>query len=223
MSKQDHNILSPSLSPFPVDSIEDDIDEIDSEHERISLKFSEMLACINSDFDDSSNTSNVDFEDIKDVEDVENYEEVKEQEIYSDMDEIIDHLEQTRFTPCVIIDFINGEFQQCKATGKLRQLRNLFGTWQIDRDAANEVDDVLSKLGVCDSHFQFDNKYLHKDRSQNKQTKEFNEGIIQWHQCISCNKYVTFFSRGIGCVIHSWHLNKKIFKFLILANILVKH
>src|ERR1043166_5826875 len=216
MSKQDHNILSPSLSPFPVDSIEDDINEIDSEHERISLKFSEMLACINSDFDDSSNTSNVDFEDIKDVEDVENYEEVKEQEIYSDMDEIIDHLEQTRFTPCVIIDFINGEFQQCKATGKLRQLRNLFGTWQIDRDAANEVDDVLSKLGVCDSHFQFDNKYLHKDRSQNKQTKEFNEGIIQWHQCISCNKYVTFFSRGIGCVIHSWHLNKKIFKFLIL-------
>jgi len=50
---------------------------------------------------------------------------------------------------------------------------------------------------------------LHKNKSQHKQTKEFNEGIIQWRRCISCNKYVTFFSRGVGCIIHSWHLNKK--------------
>ncbi|CAG8716621.1 16002_t:CDS:1, partial [Funneliformis caledonium] len=43
------------------------------------------------------------------------------------------------------------------ATGKLRQLRNLIGTWKIDRDAAKEVDGILSKLGVYDSLFQFDN------------------------------------------------------------------
>jgi len=60
---------------------------------------------------------------------------------------------------------------------------------------------------VYDSHFQFDNKYLHK--SIDKQIKDFNEGIIQWYQCIFCKKYVTFFSRSIGYVIHSWHLNKK--------------
>ena len=66
---------------------------------------------------------------------------------------------------------------------------------------------MLSKLGVCDLHFQFDNKYLHK--SQNKQLKKFEEGIIQWRRCVSCNKYVTFFSRGTGCPIHSWNLNNQ--------------
>ena len=65
----------------------------------------------------------------------------------------------------------------------------------------------MSKLGVCNSHFQFDNKYLHKPQS--KQLKHFNKGVIQWRRCISCNKYVTFYSRGVGCALHSWHLNKQ--------------
>ncbi|GES97125.1 hypothetical protein GLOIN_2v1482460 [Rhizophagus clarus] len=173
-----------------------------SESERISLKFNEMLDCINDDTDNTSTFSDVNFEEIENFE-----KEIKEQEICNEMDEIIDHLEQQNFMPCVIIDFIEGKFQRCKGTGKLRQLRNLFGTWQVDRDAVKEVDGVLSKLGVCDSHFQFDNKYLHQSLSKNQ--KGFNEGIIQWRQCISCKKYVTFFSRGVGCVIHTWYLNKK--------------
>ncbi|GBB93562.1 hypothetical protein RclHR1_21980006 [Rhizophagus clarus] len=80
-----------------------------------------------------------------------------------------------------------------------------FGTWQVDRNAIKEVDGILPRLGVCDSHFQFDNKYLHK--SQNKKLKDFNQGIIQWRRCIFCDKYVTYFSRGVGCNIHSWNLN----------------
>ena len=182
---------------------EDDFDEIYSEPERISLKFHEMLACINEDTDHSSAISDdVDFEDFENFE-----KEIKEQEICNERDETIEPLEQARFTSCVIVDYIEGKFQRCEETRKLRQLRNLFGTWQVDRDAIKEVDGVLSKLGVCDSHFQFDNKYLHK--SIDKQTKNFNEGIIQWRRCVSCKKYVTFFSRGAGCAIHSWHLNKK--------------
>ncbi|GES89920.1 hypothetical protein GLOIN_2v1482460 [Rhizophagus clarus] len=180
---------------------EENFNEI-SESERISLKFNEMLDCINDDTDNTSTFSDVNFEEIENFE-----KEIKEQEICNEMDEIIDHLEQQNFMPCVIIDFIEGKFQRCKGTGKLRQLRNLFGTWQVDRDAVKEVDGVLSKLGVCDSHFQFDNKYLHQSLSKNQ--KGFNEGIIQWRQCISCKKYVTFFSRGVGCVIHTWYLNKK--------------
>ncbi|PKY46612.1 hypothetical protein RhiirA4_461515 [Rhizophagus irregularis] len=180
---------------------EENFDEI-SEPERISLKFNELLENINDDTDNTSTFSDIDFEELEYLE-----EEIKEQEICDEMDEIIEHLEQQNFTPCVIIDFIEGKFQQCKRTGKLKQLRNLFGTWQVDRDAIKEVNGVLSKLGVCDSHFQFDNKYLHQSIS--KKTKDFNEGIIQWRRCISCNKYVTFFSRGIGCIIHSWYLNKK--------------
>ncbi|CAB4444076.1 unnamed protein product [Rhizophagus irregularis] len=127
---------------------EENFDEI-SESERISLKFNEMLDCINDDTDNTSTFSDIDFEEIETFE-----EEVKEQEICNETDEIIDHLEQQKFTPCLI--------------GK-------------------EVEGVLSKLRVCDSHFQFDNKYLHQSLSKNQ--KGFDEGIIQWRRCISCNKH----------------------------------
>lgn len=183
---------------------EDNLDEI-SDFERISLKFNEMLNYISDDTDNTSSTfSDIDFEELEDFE-----EKIEEQEIYNEKDEIIDHLNQQKFTPCVVIDFIEGKFQRCQGTGKLRQLRNLLGTWEVDRNAIKEVDGILSKLGVCDSHFQFDNKYLHQSLTLSKKNKDFSEGIIQWRRCISCNKYVTFFSRGIGCIMHSWHLNKK--------------
>jgi hypothetical protein len=96
MSLQTNNIFSPPLSPCPVNLIEDDIDEINSENERISLRFNDLLACIDSDSDDTI-TSDVDIEDFE--------REVREQGIFNEIDEIIDHLEQTRLTPCVIIDF----------------------------------------------------------------------------------------------------------------------
>ncbi|PKY32595.1 hypothetical protein RhiirB3_450885 [Rhizophagus irregularis] len=156
--------------------VEENFDKI-SEPERISLKFNELLENINDDTDNTSTFSDIDFEELEYLE-----EEIKEQEICDEMDEIIEHLEQQNFTPCVIIDFIEGKFQQCKRTGKLKQLRNLFGTCKtlpiLTELAIKEVNGVLSKLGVCDSHFQFDNKYLHQ-------------------------------SISIGCIIHSWYLNKK--------------
>ncbi|GBB95430.1 hypothetical protein RclHR1_25310002 [Rhizophagus clarus] len=137
-----------------------------------------------------------------------NYFEVENNyEAFEGQDEIINYMENVEFTPCVVIDFVEGKIQRCEEKTKLRQLRNLFGIWQINREAIKEVDGILLRLGVCDSHFQFDNKYLHK--SQNKQLKEFNQGIIQWCRCISCNKYITYFSQGVGCTIHSWKLNNK--------------
>jgi hypothetical protein len=91
-------------------------------------------------------------------------------------------LESAELTSCVVIDFVKDKIQRCGNSTKLRQLHNLFGTWKVDRDAIKEVDGILSKLGECDTHFQFDNKYLHK--SQNKQLKSFSQGIIQWRRCI---------------------------------------
>ena len=160
-------IFTPPLSlPF-VNLTEEVYDnEINNNEEFLAYNFEqETLELFNKTWlwvdNDNDSTSSIDSEDFKDYE-----EEVLDQEgnneIFEDKDEIINHLEQTRFTPCVIIDFINGKFQRCGETRKLRQLRNLFGTWQVDRDAIKEVDSILSKLGVCDSHFQFDNKYLHK-------------------------------------------------------------
>jgi hypothetical protein len=107
------NMFSPPLSPLSVNLIDEDIDEINSEHERISLKFNEMLAYINNDTDNTSIRS-IDFEDFES--------EVEEQEICNEKDEIIDNLKQLRFTPCIIIDFIEGKFQRCEKTGNLRQL-----------------------------------------------------------------------------------------------------
>ncbi|CAB4488761.1 unnamed protein product [Rhizophagus irregularis] len=126
---------------------EEYVDEINSEYERISLKFNELLA------DNDTDSTSINSEDFE--EEVE-----EEQEVCNEKDEIINNLEQTRFTLCVIVDFI-----------------------EVDRDVVNEVNGVLSKLGVCDLHFQFDNKYLHQ--SLFKQTK------------------------GKGCTVHSWYLNKK--------------
>ena len=189
----------PLFLPFIVNMTEEENYNEISESERVSLKFNEMLDCIN-DTDNTSTFSDIDFKEFEDID--------EEYEICDEMDKIIDHSEQQNFTPCVIIDFIEGKFQRCEGTGKLKQLRNLLGTWQVDRNAIKEVDGVLSKLGVCDSHFQFDNKYLHQSLVS-KKDKDFNEGIIQWRRCIFCNNYVTFFSRGAGCVIHSWYLNKK--------------
>ncbi|PKB95696.1 hypothetical protein RhiirA5_436225, partial [Rhizophagus irregularis] len=182
-------------------SEEESFDEI-SESERVSLKFNEIINYINDNTDNTSAFSDIDLEELEDID-----EKIKEHEICDEMDKVIDDLEQQKFTSCVIIDYMEGKFRRCEGTGKLRQLRNLIGTWQVDRDAIKEVDGILSKLGVCDSHFQFDNKYLHQ--SSSKKIKDFNKGIIQWRRCISCNKYVTFFSRGAGCAIHSWYLNKK--------------
>ncbi|RIA89065.1 hypothetical protein C1645_825358 [Glomus cerebriforme] len=59
---------------------------------------------------------------------------------------IIDHLENVEFTSCVVIDFVKGKIQRCEETTKLRQLRNLFGTWQVDR-----------KINCQDWEWAFDN------------------------------------------------------------------
>ncbi|PKC57836.1 hypothetical protein RhiirA1_471868 [Rhizophagus irregularis] len=140
-------------------SEEESFDEI-SESERVSLKFNEIINYINDNTDNTSAFSDIDLEELEDID-----EKIKEHEICNEMDKVIDDLEQQKFTSCVIIDYMEGKFRRCEGTGKLRQLRNLIGTWQVDRDAIKEVDGILSKLGVCDSHFQFDNKYLHQSSS----------------------------------------------------------
>jgi hypothetical protein len=169
MSEENYDIFL--LIPSEYLTYENYNDELDSNNEFFSA-WSD---------NDTSDSSSVDSEDLKDFEnemldqeneilDQENDNEIFEQELN---DEVIDHSE---LTSCVVVDFIEGKIQRCGETQKLRQLQNLFGIWQVDRDAIKEVDGVLSKLGVCNSHFQFDNKYLHK---KNKQLIDFEKGIIQ--------------------------------------------
>ena len=195
MIEQEYEISSPLPSPFFAE-------EYDSDKELEQEEFSPEY------LHDDNSTSDIDSEDSEDFEDFEDFEEnERDDSKLFEKEEIIDQLENIELTPCVVIDFVKGKIQQCGDSIKLRPLHNLFGTWQVDRDAIKEVDGILSRLGVCDTHFQFDNKYLHK--SQNKQLKGYDRGIIQWRRCICCDKYVTYFSRGAGCDIHSWNLNSR--------------
>ncbi|RHZ56814.1 hypothetical protein Glove_396g30 [Diversispora epigaea] len=189
-------------SPFAnfIEELENEINNDNIENNNINSN----IVNSNEFFEDEDNSSDTDNNYYESELELENENE-KENEHYNDKDEIIEVSEQTELIACVIIDFVDGKIQRCKQKGKLKQLHNLFGIWQVDRDAIKEADSTLSKLGVCDTHFQFDNKYLHK--SQEKKLKSFETGIIQWRRCVSCDKYITFFSRDVGCTEHSWHLN----------------
>jgi hypothetical protein len=200
MSKLKDNI--PLFSPFTnfVSEFEDEINSSSTEDNEL---ISDIVNNNDRFFEDETESSDSDNYYYESELEFENDSET-ENEQYSEKEEIIEVLEQSELTVCVVIDFINNKIQRCNQNGK-RPLHNLFGTWQVDRDAIKEANGILSKLGVCDTHFQFDNKYLHN--SQDKKLKGFETGKIQWRRCIWCDKYVTFFSRGVGCTKHSWHLN----------------
>jgi hypothetical protein len=91
-------------------------------------------------------------------------------------------------TPCVIIDNIQGTIKWCGETYKLRKIRNLYGTWQIDRDVVQQVNNDFLKLRVCNSHFLYDQNQIHNPKD--KISKEFtiSDAIIQHRRCIGCKK-----------------------------------
>ncbi|RHZ81244.1 hypothetical protein Glove_122g101 [Diversispora epigaea] len=157
MSEQEYEISSPLPSLFFAE--EYDSNE-ESEQEEFLQEYNETL--------DNSSTNNI-------------YSKEEDNETF-EKEEIIEHLENTELISYVVIDFVEGKIQQYGDSTKLRSLYNLFGTWQVDRNAIKEVNSNLSKLGVCNSHFQFDNNYLHS--SQNKQLKDFSQGIIQWRRSL---------------------------------------
>ena len=84
---------------------------------------------------------------------------------------------QANLTPCVIVDYMEGKIQTCSSICQLRWLRNLFWTWQIDRNMVNKINKDYLQLGVCESHFSYDQNQLHNNK--NKQTKQPELAIIQ--------------------------------------------
>ncbi|RHZ51446.1 hypothetical protein Glove_478g13 [Diversispora epigaea] len=109
-------------------------------------------------------------------------------------------------TPCVIVDYLEGKIQTCGSTKNLRKLRNLIGSWEIDRDMVNNNNEDYLQLGVCESHFLYDQNQLHNNKDKQKKSPE--ASTIQRHCCIICKHYFTIYSRGKGCTNHSWVFNK---------------
>ncbi|GES76689.1 hypothetical protein GLOIN_2v1793246 [Rhizophagus clarus] len=76
-----------------------------------------------------------------------------------------------------------------------------------DQDAVQQANNDHLKLGVCDSHFLYDQNQIHD--SKEKIFKEFTDAIVQHRRCIGCKKIYNFFSRGEGCRTHSLLINER--------------
>ena len=67
--------------------------------------------------------------------------------------------EEICLTPCVIVDFIKSKVQPCNSIKKLR-LEQMVGTWEIGGSVVDDINNY-NNLGVCFSHFLFDQNQLH--------------------------------------------------------------
>ena len=68
-------------------------------------------------------------------------------------------------TSCVILDMVDGKIQCCsKISANQRLLTQLVGIWEIDGNIFTnmKVENKLHTLGVCSSHYNFDQNALHK-------------------------------------------------------------
>lgn len=107
---------------------------------------------------------------------------------------------------CVIVDIINGNLVHCQ-NNVFRPLRQLVGIWELDY---NSVDEIVKAnqlgashlLGVCSSHFNFDQKQLHNRGLKNSVPTD--KSWIYKRRCLFCHNDKYFFSRGEGCKQHSW-------------------
>ncbi|RHZ77026.1 hypothetical protein Glove_186g165 [Diversispora epigaea] len=116
-------------------------------------------------------------------------------------------IQTSNLSPCAVLDTIDGNIQKCNSTYKLRGVWQLVGTWQLDHDAVIQTGKELNKLGVCQTHFMFDQNRLHQSGAKGNTNVE--QSIIHNRRCKFCNKNYYFFSRGKYCKEHSWELAGK--------------
>ncbi|GES94350.1 hypothetical protein GLOIN_2v1829825 [Rhizophagus clarus] len=118
-------------------------------------------------------------------------------------DEIVTQLkDKQELSPCVIIDVFENKIQRCNSTTNLKQLWQMVGMWQIDEEEIKKKNFLIKNLGVCYTHFMYDQNKLHI--LSLKQTKNYTESIIHHRRCLFCNKNKFFFSRSKNCVQHSY-------------------
>ena len=108
---------------------------------------------------------------------------------------------------CAVVDIIDERIKCCGETENLRGLWQLVGMWQLDKSTVEGVDGNLDKLGVCYSHFMFDQNKLHSEGT--KKLKSSLESLIHPRRCRYCGINYYFFSRGKFCSDHSWKLLEK--------------
>jgi hypothetical protein len=144
---------------------------------------------------------NVSDEDEDEFSETESGEEHGEE--YDEHDEVISELQDNEtLSPCVIIDIFEGKIQRCNSKTNLRRLWQMIGMWQIDEEEVRAKNFTIEQLGVCYTHFMYDQNKLHS--ANLKQTKKYTQSIIHRRRCLFCSKNKIFFSRGANCEEHSY-------------------
>ncbi|PKK64008.1 hypothetical protein RhiirC2_854621 [Rhizophagus irregularis] len=111
---------------------------------------------------------NVSDEDEDEFSETESGEEHGEE--YDEHDEVISELQDNEtLSPCVIIDIFEGKIQRCNSKTNLRRLWQMIGMWQIDEEEVRAKNFTIEQLGVCYTHFMYDQNKLHS--ANLKQTK----------------------------------------------------
>src|SRR3954454_12787691 len=80
----------------------------------------------------------------------------------------------------------------------------VYGSWQLYNHAVIQAEKDLDKLGVCYSHFMFDQNQLHEVSTKGE--NDIRESLIHSRKCRFCEKNYYFFNREKYCKIHLWKI-----------------
>lgn len=156
----------------------------------------------NKEIDECSSESDNEIEDeiIEEEQELENTSELQHEEHIMN-----EKLSTIPLSSCIIVDIIDGNLRTCGKNSK-KNISQLVGTWQIDTNTVTEFLDEKVNLGVCMSHFNYDQKN-HSNHA--KQLRKTENSIIHRRRCLFCGNNFYFFSRGVNCRQHSWNVFNK--------------
>jgi hypothetical protein len=182
-------------------------------YDKMALKKAQEFLKTNDDYNKNNNEANINDEDIS-FDDIDIDDEILETESIisklTEEEEINYQILSTTdlLTPCVILDIIDGELKCCSKKAA-RPLAQLIGTWEIkisENILSNmKEENKLHTLGVCSSHYNFDQNALHSTNL--KQSRSVENSWIYFRRCLFCNRSKYFFSRGNNCLEHSVCIN----------------
>ncbi|RIB19593.1 hypothetical protein C2G38_2136489 [Gigaspora rosea] len=103
----------------------------------------------------------------------------------------------TEVTRCPIIDNNDkpNTIQRCSRTADI-YVNQLFGTWEIDSLAMQEIGNDTSKLKICSNHFNYDHKVVHGSAFAVKNIK-VNEEQKQLLKITTCNALGSMLANSI--------------------------
>ncbi|GES76541.1 hypothetical protein GLOIN_2v1768551 [Rhizophagus clarus] len=97
--------------------------------------------------------------------------------------------------------------EEIKIPQNLRGLAQLISIWQIDDNAVSEAGKELENLGICKSHFMFDQNRLHEKNA--KKGQSIGLSFLHRRRCLFYGLNINFFSCENFCHEHSVSLGNK--------------